>query len=152
MCKSCLLFFFNYYPCAQTKHMKPSGFEPWSAQLRLPNVPTRPIWLPQMKTRLCTEYIFNKIWIAHPWPGNLRGDKTVYITTLEHLIKYLDVVWASEALRIAILLKKSCLSSIRLTIWAAKFRLSRILRQPARFKRNLLNTNCSTTLHCGGFD
>ena len=33
-----------------------------------------------------------KLEIAHSWPGNLSGDTTVYITTHEHLIKYLDVV------------------------------------------------------------
>ena len=47
----------------QTKLMKPLGFEPWFTQLQLPNVPTRPMWLPEMKTCLrCTEYIFTKIW------------------------------------------------------------------------------------------
>ena len=45
---------------------------------------------------------------------------------------------SSEALQIAILLEKSCLSCIQPTIWAAKFWLSRILQHPARFKRNLL--------------
>ena len=81
------------------------------------------------------------------------------LLTLASQVAY-DRLWAhffhccaSEALRIAILLKKKLpLSCIRPSISAAKFRLSRILQQPARFKRNLLNINCSTTLHCGGFD
>ena len=54
--------------------------------------------------------------------------------------------------RVNILLKKSCLSCIRQTISAAKFRLSRILQKPTRFKRNLLKMNCSTTSHYGRFD
>ena len=33
-----------------------------------------------------------KLEIAHSGPGNLSGDTTVYITTHEHLIKYLDVI------------------------------------------------------------
>ena len=33
-----------------------------------------------------------KLEIAHSGPGNLSDDTTVYITTHEHLIKYLDVV------------------------------------------------------------
>ena len=33
-----------------------------------------------------------KLEIAHSGPGNLYGDTTAYITTHEHLIKYLDVV------------------------------------------------------------
>ena len=90
-----------------------------------------------------------KLKIAHSGPENLSGDTTAYITTHEHLIKYLDVVWGVANCNST---ENSCLSCIRPTISAAKFRLSRILRQPARFKRNLLNINCSTTLHCGGFD
>ena len=34
-----------------------------------------------------------KLEIAHSGSGNLSGDTTAYITTHEHLIKYLDVVW-----------------------------------------------------------
>ena len=47
-----------------------------------------------MKTDDYTEYIYYtlKLEIAHSGPGNLSGDPSVYITTHEHLFKYLDVV------------------------------------------------------------
>ena len=56
-----------------------------------------------------------------------------------------------EALRIAMLLEKR-LPLLHLTsmISTANFCWNRILQQPARFKRNLLNIICSTTLHRGG--
>ena len=71
-----------------------------------------------------------KLEIAHSGPGNLGGDKNVYITTRNISLN----TWtSSEALRIA--MPQSRLSCIRPTISAAKF--SRILQQPARFKRNM---------------
>ena len=137
--------------------VKLPGFEPWSIQSWLPNVPTEDqlgycVFL-RWKLVIAQCIYTLKLEIAHSGPGNFSGDTTVYIQ-LTNIS--LNTWMSSEALRIAILLQKTCLSCcescIQPTISAAKFRLSRILQQPARFKRNLLNINCSTTLHCGGLD
>ena len=45
-----------------TKSVKPTGFELWSKKSGLLHVPTRPLWLSQMKTGLCTKYISTKNW------------------------------------------------------------------------------------------
>ena len=48
---------------------------------------------------MITQSIYTlKLEIAHSGPGNLRGDKTVYITTHEYLIKYSDVVHYPEGI------------------------------------------------------
>ena len=69
----------------------------WSTQSCLPNVRTRPWWVIGDSLRwilVFAQSIYTlKLEIAHSKPENLRGDKTVYITTHQHLIKYLDVVW-----------------------------------------------------------
>ena len=54
-----------------------------------------------MKCCLYTAYIYSiklELEIAYSGPGNFRGDKTVYITTHEYLIKYSDVVHYPEGI------------------------------------------------------
>ena len=133
----------------QPNGVKLTRFEPWSTQWQLMNIPTRPLWLSEMKSGVFAQSIYTlKLEIAHSGPGNLKGDKTVYIITHEHLIKYLGVVWGvancnTTSKKLPLLHSTNnfgCEISIKQKIATA-----------SRFKRNWLNQNCSTTLHYGGF-
>ena len=75
------------------QRVTPTGFEPWSTESWLLNVPTRPLWLAQVITGRCTENIFTKTWNGTFRARKVRHNKTVQITTHGHLVKYLDVVW-----------------------------------------------------------
>ena len=99
--------------------MIPTGFESWPL-----NVPTQPLWLSsflcQMKTGLCTEYIFTKTWYCtfqnlaqrsrrlqfqrwqncehnNPWTSSNVGGLLCCITTHERLEKH-NNPWRSSKL------------------------------------------------------
>ena len=100
----------------------PQGFEPWSTESRLPNVPTRPLCLSEMKTCDYTKYIYTKTWncTLQAWKS-LWWHNCVH-STHEHLIKYLDVVWGNGIASISAQISEAaaiCDSKIGRGSWTA---------------------------------